>query len=128
MPTASVRFDSLPLTYCAATGERVETSLGRVAVSELVGGGTCSAVPLVEGPHVLLRLVLGTSTDQTRTTGVVSLPGAFVGAVFAGSPPLEVAGFQLLLLASILAVGGIRVAALGWRLGAPAHLPEGTAR
>lgn len=65
------------------------------------------------------------STDQTRTTGIVSLPGAFVGAVFAGSPPLEAAGFQLLVLACILAAGAICVAALGAMLGAPAQLPEG---
>lgn len=36
---ASDRFDSLQLTYCAASGERVGTSLGRVAVEELVAAG-----------------------------------------------------------------------------------------
>lgn len=61
---------------------------------------------------------------QTRTTGIVTLPGAFVGVAFAGSPPLEAAGFQLLVPAGILAAGAICVAALGWLLGAPTRLPD----
>jgi putative ABC transport system permease protein len=39
--------------------------------------------------------------DQTRSTGLVTLPGAFVGALFAGAPPAEAARFQLVVLASI---------------------------
>ncbi|MDO7867070.1 ABC transporter permease [Nocardioides jiangxiensis] len=39
--------------------------------------------------------------DQTRATGLVTLPGAFVGALFAGAPPAEAARFQLVVLASI---------------------------
>ena len=35
----SDRFDSLHLTYCPTSGERVGTSLGRVAVAELVAAG-----------------------------------------------------------------------------------------
>ncbi|KRA26122.1 hypothetical protein ASD65_14815 [Microbacterium sp. Root61] len=45
------------------------------------------------------------SVDQTRTTGIVVLPGAFVGAVFAGASPLEAGQFQLVVLAGILAAG-----------------------
>jgi putative ABC transport system permease protein len=47
------------------------------------------------------------STDQTRTTGLVTLPGAFVGAVFGGISPLEAGRFQILVLASIMAAGSI---------------------
>lgn len=39
--------------------------------------------------------------DQTRATGLVTLPGAFVGALFAGAAPAEAARFQLVVLASI---------------------------
>lgn len=63
------------------------------------------------------------STDQTRTTGIVTLPGAFVGAVFAGASPLEAAAFQLVVLASILAAGALAVAGVSWRFGAPRTLP-----
>lgn len=40
--------------------------------------------------------------DQTRSTGLVTLPGAFVGALFGGASPLEAARFQLVILVGIL--------------------------
>lgn len=46
-------------------------------------------------------------TDQTRTTGVVTLPGAFVGAIFGGVSPLEAGRFQIVVLAAVLACGAI---------------------
>jgi putative ABC transport system permease protein len=39
--------------------------------------------------------------DQTRSTGLVTLPGAFVGALFGGASPVEAAQFQLVVLAAI---------------------------
>lgn len=39
--------------------------------------------------------------DQTRSTGLVTLPGAFVGALFGGASPAEAARFQLVVLAGI---------------------------
>jgi putative ABC transport system permease protein len=63
------------------------------------------------------------STDQARTTGLVTLPGAFVGAVFAGASPLEAAQFQLVVLAGILAVAALTVTCFTWRFGAPVRLP-----
>jgi putative ABC transport system permease protein len=47
------------------------------------------------------------STDQTKTTGLVALPGAFVGAIFGGVSPLEAGRFQIVVLASIMAAGSI---------------------
>ena len=64
------------------------------------------------------------STDQTRTTGIVTLPGAFVGAIFAGASVIEAAEFQVLVLASILVTGAITVAAVGRVFGAPAVIPN----
>ncbi|MDJ0334399.1 ABC transporter permease [Salinibacterium sp. G-O1] len=52
------------------------------------------------------------SVDQTRTTGIVVLPGAFVGAIFAGASPLEAGRFQVVVLASILAAGVLTATAL----------------
>jgi putative ABC transport system permease protein len=46
-------------------------------------------------------------TDQTKTTGLVTLPGAFVGAIFGGVSPLEAGRFQIVVLASIMAAGAI---------------------
>ena len=39
--------------------------------------------------------------DQTRSTGLVTLPGAFVGALFGGASPVVAAQFQLVVLAGI---------------------------
>ena len=39
--------------------------------------------------------------DQTRTTGLVTLPGAFVGALFGGASPADAAKFQLVVLAGV---------------------------
>jgi len=54
-----------------------------------------------------VRTALLPMIDQTSTTGIVVLPGAFVGAVFAGLSPIEAGRFQLIVLASILAAGVI---------------------
>lgn len=64
------------------------------------------------------------STDQTRMTGIVVLPGAFVGAVFGGGDVPQAAAFQLLVLASLLAGGAITVGLWSWLEGAPSVLPE----
>jgi putative ABC transport system permease protein len=45
--------------------------------------------------------------DQTKTTGLVTLPGAFVGAIFGGLPPFEAGRFQIVVLAAILASGAV---------------------
>lgn len=48
-----------------------------------------------------VREALLPNLDQTRSTGLVTLPGAFVGALFGGAGPIEAAKFQLVVLASI---------------------------
>jgi putative ABC transport system permease protein len=47
------------------------------------------------------------STDQTRTTGLVTMPGSFVGAIFGGISPLEAGRFQIVVLAGIMATAAI---------------------
>lgn len=47
------------------------------------------------------------SVDQTKTTGLVTLPGAFVGAIFGGLPPFEAGRFQIVVLAAIIAAGAV---------------------
>lgn len=47
------------------------------------------------------------NVDQTRATGLVTLPGAFVGALFGGASPSEAAMFQLVVLVGILLVQAI---------------------
>jgi putative ABC transport system permease protein len=52
------------------------------------------------------------TTDQTKTTGLVTLPGAFVGAIFGGVSPLEAGRFQVVVLASIMCAGAVTSAGL----------------
>lgn len=56
------------------------------------------------------------SIDQTKTTGLVTLPGAFVGAIFGGVSPIEAGRFQIVVLASIMAAGAITAVVVTWWL------------
>lgn len=47
------------------------------------------------------------TVDQTKTTGLVTLPGAFVGAIFGGVSPLEAGRFQIVVLAAIIGAGAL---------------------
>ncbi|MHA6629684.1 ABC transporter permease [Pseudonocardia sichuanensis] len=48
--------------------------------------------------------------DQTRTVGLVTLPGAFVGMLLGGATPIEAGAVQLLVLLLLLAVESVAVA------------------
>lgn len=72
-----------------------------------------------------IRTALLPSIDQTRTTGIVVLPGAFVGAIFAGASPFEAGRFQLVVLAGILAAGALTATTLLRWTGAVARRPPG---
>lgn len=75
---------------------------------EVEGWLTLGATPrrsTLELARSAVRTALLPSIDQTRTTGIVVLPGAFVGAIFAGASPLEAGRFQVVVLAGILAAG-----------------------
>lgn len=61
--------------------------------------------------------------DQTKTTGLVTLPGAFVGALLAGASPVEAGIFQVTVLAGLLAAGSVSSTLAAWLLGAPKLLP-----
>jgi len=59
---------------------------------------------------VLLALSLVPGQDQTRTVGLVALPGAFVGVLLAGASPVEAGAAQVLVLVALLAVQSIAAA------------------
>lgn len=53
--------------------------------------------------------------DQTRTVGLVTLPGAFIGVLLGGGSPTEAGAAQLLVLVGILAAQSIAVVvAIEW--------------
>ncbi|MGH3878284.1 MAG: ABC transporter permease [Actinophytocola sp.] len=47
--------------------------------------------------------------DQTRTVGLVTLPGAFVGVLLGGGDPIEAGVTQLVVLISLLAIEAVAV-------------------
>ncbi|WP_376777717.1 ABC transporter permease [Kibdelosporangium persicum] len=47
--------------------------------------------------------------DQTRTVGLVTLPGAFVGVLLGGASPLQAGATQLVVLISLLLVEAVGV-------------------
>jgi putative ABC transport system permease protein len=61
--------------------------------------------------------------DQTRTVGLVTLPGAFVGALLGGASAVGAARFQIAVLVGLLCAQTITVALLMYLLGAPATIP-----
>jgi len=63
-------------------------------------GATPSRAHQAVGQEAVRESVLPT-LDQTKSTGLVTLPGAFVGALFGGASPAEAAQFQLVVLAGI---------------------------
>ena len=107
---------------------------GAMAATSLTGrrllDGIASDLPVIEA-----RLALGASApgalaptvrtaiatglipviDQTRTVGLVTLPGTFVGLILGGASPAEAARVQLTVLLSLLGVelvSAVLVAAL----------------
>jgi putative ABC transport system permease protein len=47
--------------------------------------------------------------DQTRTVGLVALPGAFVGTLLGGASPVQAGAVQLLVLVALLLVQALAV-------------------
>lgn len=68
-----------------------------------------------------IREALIPSTDQTKTTGLVTLPGAFVGAIFGGIAPLEAGRFQIVVLAGILTAATLTATVIAFGLAPALH-------
>ena len=96
------------------------TLTGRRAYDELVGHfGSYEAALAIGLPAPRRRTVviqpsareaLTPGLDQTRTVGLVTLPGAFVGVLLGGGTPLEAGAAQVLVLIGLLAVQSITCA------------------
>lgn len=73
-----------------------------------VGLTPAEATALVLQPHAAEGLVPG--LDQTRTVGLVTLPGAFVGVLLGGGSATDAASAQLLVLVGLLAAQAVTAA------------------
>lgn len=102
------------MTACTLSGRRLAGTVAdrwpEVEAWLALGATSRQAVvPFVPGA-VLEALLPG--VDQTRTTGLVTLPGAFVGSLAGGASPLEAARFQLAVLAALLAAQAVAAVVL----------------
>jgi UDP-glucose/iron transport system permease protein len=61
--------------------------------------------------------------DTTRTVGLVTLPGAFAGALLGGASAADAARFQITVLIGLLCAEALTATTLAWLLGAPTTLP-----
>lgn len=111
----------VPVAGIVIGGAMTATSLGgRRALDDLesrrdqyeaalaLGGRRRDAAMLVCRPAATQALV--PPMDQTRTVGLVTLPGAFVGVLIGSGNPVQAAAAQILVLISLLAAETISVA------------------
>jgi uncharacterized protein (TIGR00245 family) len=82
-------------------GDELRSRRGEVEAALALGLLPRDAVLLIGGPVGATALVPG--LDQTRTVGLVTLPGAFVGVLLGGGSPLQAGAAQLLVLIGLLA-------------------------
>ena len=76
----------------------------RTRSAEVEGWLALGATPAAAHAEIgreAVRESLIPNLDQARSTGLVTLPGAFVGALFGGATPVDAAKFQLVVLAGI---------------------------
>lgn len=100
------------MTASALAGRRATDELrarhGEVEAALSVGLQERAARLLVLQDAAASALV--PALDQTRTVGLVTLPGAFVGMLLGGATPVAAGAVQLFVLVGILAVQSIAVA------------------
>jgi putative ABC transport system permease protein len=111
LPTAGILIGGA-MTATSIAGRRITEELtahhGSYEAALSLGMSRREGVNLVAREAASLALVPG--LDQTRTVGLVTLPGAFVGVLLAGASPLQAGAVQLLVLVGLLLVQVLAVA------------------
>jgi putative ABC transport system permease protein len=102
------------MTAGTLTGRRAFDELsaqrGAYEAALAVGLHSPDAAHLVMQPTA--REALTPGLDQTRTVGLVTLPGAFVGVLLGGGTALEAGATQVLVLIGLMATQAITAASL----------------
>ncbi len=118
------------MTAATLTGRRLTDGLRQrrdeVEAWLSIGASTRQAVRPIARDAAFEALV--PALDQTRTVGLVTLPGAFVGALLGGAGAAQAARFQIVVLVGLLCAQAVTATVLAHLLGAPATLPELTDR
>jgi putative ABC transport system permease protein len=114
------------MTAATLTGRRLSDGLharrDEVEAWLSIGATSRQAIRPIAREAVFEALV--PALDQTRTVGLVTLPGAFVGALLGGASAGQAARFQVVVLIGLLCAEAITATVLAYLLGAPATLPE----
>ena len=112
------------MTAATLTGRRLTDGL--VARRDEVEAWLSLGAPMREAVRPIARAAvfeaLVPALDQTRTVGLVTLPGAFVGALLGGASATAAARFQVVVLVGLLCAEAITATVLAYLLGAPEHL------
>ncbi|MDN5727091.1 MAG: ABC transporter permease [Propionibacteriales bacterium] len=80
---------------------------GRFEAGLAIGLPPREAIDLMVARHRPESLFPG--LDQTRTVGVVTLPGAFIGVLLGGGSPVQAAAAQIIVLIGLLAAQALTV-------------------
>jgi uncharacterized protein (TIGR00245 family) len=114
------------MTATSLAGRRLHEELdqrrGEVEAALAIGLLPRDAVLFVLRPAAATALI--PPLDQTRTVGLVTLPGAFVGVLLGGGTPLEAGAAQLLVLVGLLAAEMLAVWAVTELVGRGALLED----
>ncbi|MGY1751927.1 ABC transporter permease [Blastococcus sp. SYSU D01042] len=114
------------MTATSLAGRRLREELvqrrGEVEAALSLGLLSRDAVLFVIRPAAASALI--PPLDQTRTVGLVTLPGAFVGVLLGGGTPLEAGAAQLLVLVGLLAAEVLAVWAVTELVGRGALLDD----
>lgn len=111
LPTAGILLGNAMVATSLA-GKRLRDELttrrGEYEAALSIGLQRPAAVAEIGRPAAALALVPG--LDQTRTVGLVTLPGAFIGVLLGGGSALQAGATQLLVLIGLLVVQSVAVA------------------
>lgn len=87
--------------------EEIEGRKGEIEAALAIGLAPRDAVLLIARHSAGTALI--PPLDQTRTVGLVTLPGAFVGVLLGGGDPVDAGAAQLLVLIGLLATEVVAV-------------------
>ena len=113
IPTAGIIIGGM-MTAATLSGRRASDELaaqrGVYEAALALGMTSTDSAYLVIEPTA--REALNPGLDQTRTVGLVTLPGAFVGVLLGGGTPVQAASAQVLVLVGLLAGQAVTAAVL----------------
>jgi len=96
--------------------------IGEYEAALAIGLTRAQAIALVD-PDSAREATIPTN-DQTRTVGLVTLPGAFIGVLLGGGSPIQAGAAQVLVLVGILAGQAVTVTVAHRLIEAARLLPE----